>query len=352
MLALAYRESGQRPAVILGEALVVTRRQLLAYAASSSAMAAFPTKSFADSWRPTRAVQVLIGGKPGSSIDLPARPVCQRLSKRFGVPFVIDNKPSPAGAVAGEIVARSKPDGHTLLIGTNGELINGFYIWQNSGRKFPYDPATDLIPVALIQRGAGVLVVRPSFGPSSLSELIDYARQNPNKLNIGAGAVGSTVHLVSELFVREAKIDATIVPYRASADTILAFKSGTIDAMFVTPFEIVDWVERKEALPLAVSHTARIPLFPDVRTFGELGLPNVLNLPFVTFCAPKGTSDDIVHSLNRAIVEEIAGDGPDKPPLLQPGRESPPLSPAELARFIAEERRRWGEIIQAANIRG
>ncbi|MDQ8729821.1 tripartite tricarboxylate transporter substrate binding protein [Bradyrhizobium sp. LHD-71] len=331
---------------------MITKRELLTYAAGFSTMILASKRALAQDWRPTRPVQILIGGKAGSSIDLPVRPVCQRLSKRFGVPFIIDNKPSPAGTVAAETVARSKPDGHTLLIGTNGELINGYFIWQNTGRKFPYDPVSDFIPVALVQRGAGVLVVRPDFGPKSLPDLLEYARKNPGKLNIGTGSIGSTVHLVSELFVREANIDAAIIPYRASADTLLALQSKTIDAMFVTPFEIVDWVERKEAIPLAVSHTKRIPLFPQVETFVELGLPNVLNLPFISFCAPRGTSDHIVQSLNKAVIEEIAGDGPEKPPLVQPGRESPPLTPSELAQFIVDERQRWGDVIKKANIQG
>ncbi len=298
---------------------------------------------------PTKLVRVLVGSAAGSSVDTPVRAVCARLSDRFGVPFVVDNKVGAAGTIAAMEAVRAPADGYTLLIGTNGELVNGYFLWRNSGRTFPYDPVKDFKPVALVQRGAGLLVVRPGLGVRTLAELITKAKAEPGKLTIGAGGVGSTVHLVAELFNREANIETLIVQFRGSPATLMALRSGEIDMMFATPFEIADFVQRKEAVALAVSHNARISMFPEVPTFAELGLPNVINLPFVSFCVRSGTPDHVVRLLNKAVIEEIAG-GPGKPPLLLPGREAPALSPEELGAFISDERRRWGNIITQAGI--
>jgi tripartite-type tricarboxylate transporter receptor subunit TctC len=326
---------------------MLTRRTLSMMATAAALM---PATTRAQQPWPNKTVRVVLGSAPGSSVDIPVRAVCQRLSERFGVPFVIENKVGAAGTIAAEQVLRSPADGYTLLIGTNGELVNGYFMWRNAGRPFPYDPVKDFVPVALVQRGAGLLVVRPDLGVSTLAELIAKAKAEPGKLTVGAGGVGSTVHLVAELFNREAGIDTLIVQFRGSPATILALRSSTIDMMFATPFEIADMVSRKEVLALAVSHTQRIPLFPDVPTFAELGLPNVINLPFVSFCVRKGTPDEVVRTLNKVVIEEIAG-GPGKPTLTSPGRESPPFSPDELSAFIADERRRWGDIIVKADIR-
>lgn len=298
---------------------------------------------------PSKPVRVLVGSAAGSSVDTPVRAVCARLSDRFGVPFVVENKVGAAGTIAAVEALRAPADGYTLLVGTNGELVNGYFLWVNSGRKFPYDPINDFTPVALIQRGAGLLVARSGLGVASLSELIAKAKAEPGKLTIGAGGVGSTVHLVAELFNREAGIDTLIVQFRGSPATLMALRSGEIDMMFATPFEIADFVQRKDVVPLAVSHDTRISMFPEVPTFSELGLPKVINLPFVSFCVRTGTPDHIVRTLNKAVIEAIAG-GPGKPPLLLPGREAPPLSPEQLGAFIAEERRRWGDIITQAGI--
>lgn len=325
---------------------MLTRR---GFAAMGAAATLLPAIGGAQEQWPTKPVRIVLGSAPGASVDVPVRGVALRLAERFKVPFIVDNKVGAAGTIAASEVARAQPDGYTLLIGTNGELINGYYMWKNAGRTFPYDPINDFVPVALVQRGPGLLVTRPTLGVSTLADVIKMAKEKPGKLNIGSVGVGSTVHLASELLLQEAGIQAEIVQFRGSPPSLMALRSNDIDLMFATPFEVVDFVQRKELVPLAVSHTERIPLFPNVPTFGELGYPKVINLPFVSFCAPKGTPEAIIRTLNKAIVEEITG-GPGKPPITSPGRESPPLSPEQLAAFIAEERKRWGDIIIKAKI--
>ena len=325
---------------------MLTRR---GFAAMSAAATLLPAIGGAQQDWPTKPVRIVLGSAPGASVDVPVRAVSLRLSERFKVPFIVDNKVGAAGTIAASEVARAQPDGYTLLIGTNGELINGYFMWKNAGRPFPYDPVNDFVPVGLVQRGAGLLVARPNLGASTLADVIKMAKDKPGKLNIGSVGVGSTVHLASELLLQEAGIQAEIVQFRGSPPSLMALRSDTIDLMFVTPFEVADFIQRKELVPLAVSHTQRIPMFPNVPTFAELGYPKVVNLPFVSFCAPKGTPDTIIRTLNKAIAEEMAGTA-GRPPITSPGRESPPLTPEQLAAFIAEERKRWGDIILKANI--
>ncbi len=128
---------------------------------------------------------------------------------------------------------------------------------------------------------------------------------------------------------------------------MLAMRSGTVDMMFATPFEFVDCLEQKVLLPLALTHTERIPFYPNVRTCGEYGLQNIVNLSLITISPPAGAPDFVVRTLNRAVIEAIAG-RPGKAPLTPIGRESPPFDPEELATFVEKERRRWGEIITNA----
>ncbi len=296
---------------------MTTRRQFVALGALAAAPAIVRSQP---AW-PTRPVRLFVGSSAGGSVDIPTRNLAARLSQRFGQQFIVENRAGAGGVIAAQAVVKSDPDGYTWLSSGPAELFNSYYLWQNAGREFPYNPMKDLIPAALIQRGAGVLVVPAVLGVRNWAELLKRAKEQPGKLNVAVGGIGATTHLASELLKREAGIDVAIVPYRSSGQ------------MFAD-----------------LSHVKRIDVLPDIPTFAELGLPRVVNLPFIALCAPAGTPDAIIQTLNRATIEEIAG-GPGKPPLTPLGRESPPMSPAELSAFIASERERWAKVIKDADIK-
>ncbi|MFO1197455.1 MAG: tripartite tricarboxylate transporter substrate binding protein [Burkholderiaceae bacterium] len=311
--------------------------------------AAAPRGARAQAW-PARPVRILLGSGAGGSVDIPTRALAVRLSARFGVQFVVENRPGGGGTIAAQAVARAAPDGHTFLSAGPAEMFNNAALFANAGQAFPYDPVRDFVPSALIQRGAGVLVVTPKLGVSSWPELLKLARERPGRLNMFVGQIGATTHLAGELLKREAQIDFTIVPYRDPAQGFNDVRTGVVDMTISTPFETLEPIRRGELRPIAVTHTQRIAGMDDIPTFAEYGLPRVVNLPFIALCAPAGTPEAIVRALNRATIEELAG-GPARPKLTPFGRESPPFSPAELAEFIAQERERWTKIIRDGNIR-
>ncbi|HHY48275.1 MAG TPA: tripartite tricarboxylate transporter substrate binding protein [Alphaproteobacteria bacterium] len=325
---------------------MTTRRQFVALAAT----AVVPTLPFAQGVWPTRPIRVFVGSSAGGSVDIPTRALAARLSQRFGHQFVVENRAGAGGVIAAQAVVKAEPDGYTWLSAGPADLFNSYYLWQNSGREFPYNPMKDLVPAALIQRGAGVLVVPSILGVKTWPELLRMAKERPGRLNIGVGGIGATTHLASELLKREAGVDIVVVPYRNSGQMFTDLVSGQIQMLFTTPFEAIEPIKRGELVGIAVSHLQRIDVLPDLPTFAELGLPRVVNLPFIALCAPAGTPDAIIKTLNRATIEEIAG-GPGKPALTPPGRESPPMSPTELAEFIESERERWSKVIKEANIR-
>ncbi len=322
------------------------RRQFVALAATL-ALPGLP-RAQTPTW-PARPVRIFVGSGAGGSVDIPTRALAARLSQRFGQQFVVENRAGAGGVIAGQTVAKAEPDGLTWLSAGPAELFNSAFLWANAGRPFPYDPVRELVPAALIQRGAGVLVVPSSLGVRTWPELLKMGKERPGSLNIAVGGIGATTHLASELLKREAGLDATIVPYRDPGQMFNDLRTGRVQMTITTPFEAIEPIKRGELVGLAVSHTQRIEAMPDIPTFAEMGLPRVVNLPFIALCAPAGTPASIIETLNRATIEEIAG-GPGKPSLTPFGRESPPMSPAELGAFIASERERWGKVIKDANI--
>ncbi len=332
---------------------VATRRGFLGHASALAAGCVIPGLAVAqnaESW-PVRPVRVLVGSNAGSPVDVPTRSVTQRLSERFGQPFVVENRGGAGGLLAAEAVVKAAPDGYTLLSAGPAEIINNYFIWQNTGRAFPYDPAKDLAPVAMLQRGPGVLVVGSKLGISSWNDLAEHLRRNPGKGSIGVVQLGASTHLASELLRRESKLEFVVVPYRGMAEMLSDLREARLTMMLSTPFETIDFVRQGTLKALAVSHTRRIEGFESVPTFGELGLPEVVNLPFLGLFTPAGTPASVIAKLNRAVAEEIAGVPPGKPALTPFGRESPVMSPAELEDYIAKERLRWGRVIREANIR-
>jgi tripartite-type tricarboxylate transporter receptor subunit TctC len=323
--------------------MIVSRRQLLDLAAGAAAVPAASRTGWTQSY-PARPVRWIVGFGAGTSADIFARLVGQFLSERLGQPFVIENRPGAGGNIATEAVARAAPDGYTLLLITSANIWNAT-LYDNLNFNF----IRDIVPIAGIVRGLGVMDVNPSFPVKTVPELIAYAKANPGLINMGSGGVGSPQHLYGELFKLMTGINMLHVPYRGSPQALTALFAGEIQLVFDTLSTSIEPIRAGRLRALAVTSAARSNLLPDVPAIGEF-VPGYEATSWLGLGAPNNTSADIVEQLNRGINAGLAD------PALQAriaglGYSAFASSPADLGRFIDQDTEKWGKVIRAANIK-
>src|SRR5262245_49838577 len=238
---------------------------------------------------PTRPVTIVLGFAPGGPSDVVARLAARKLEQVLGQPVVVENRPGAGGNVAGEMVARAAPDGHTLLLGTNGILATNVSLYKKIG----FDPAKDFAPITLIGAQANVIYVNPAMPARTLAELIAFAKANPGKVSYASGGHGTAAHLAGELLKAEAKIDIVHVPYRGTGPAwqdVLAGHGG-VGISAVAPVD--DHIKNGALRPLAVTTLTRTALLPDIATVGELAIPGYEATTWHGLVAPAGTPAEI-----------------------------------------------------------
>lgn len=315
------------------------RNTLLTLGAALAAPQAFAQARF-----PERAITVLVPFAPGGIADITARAVGEHMAKALGQPVVIENKPSAGSIVASQAVATAKPDGHTLLLMSNGNAVSvGLF------RKLPYDPQKDFAPISTLGYfDIGVFVASNSrFG--SLKALLDFAKANPGKLNVGTIAPGSTQHLSAKLFETVAGIDALVVPYKGSPAVLTALRAGEIDVAFEIAGPMVPQVQAGVVKALAVSSDQRNPALPEVPTAAQAGLAGYNVASWNALAAPRGTPPEVLEVLGKAAREAVAS-AAVREKLGKLGMRVQGSSPAELQALLASEIQRWGGVIRAAKI--
>ncbi len=293
---------------------------------------------------PERAVTVLVPFAPGGIADITARAVGEHMAKALGQPVVIENKPSAGSIVASQAVATAKPDGHTLLLMSNGNAVSvGLF------KKLPYDPQKDFAPISTLGYfDIGVFVASNSRF-ASLKALLDFAKANPGKLNVGTIAPGSTQHLSAKLFETVAGIDALVVPYKGSPAVLTALRAGEIDVAFEIAGPMVPQVQAGVVKALAVSSDQRNPALPEVPTAAQAGLAGYNVASWNALAAPRGTPPEVLEVLGRAAREAVAS-ASVREKLGKLGMRVQGSSPAELQALLASEIQRWGGVIRAAKI--
>lgn len=304
----------------------------------------------AQTW-PQKPVRVIVASVPGGTIDVSVRTLANKLAERFKQPFVIDNRGGAGGTIAAGAVARSPADGYTLLGGSIADQVINVFIRRNSNQTLPYDPEKDFVAVALIERGGNVLVAHPSLPVNSLAELISAAKAKPGSINFGSGGIGQTTHLSGELFKRAAGIDLLHVPYRGNAPASADLLAGTIKLLFASPVSAEQNVRAGKVKALAVTTETRLPGLPNVPTFTELGLPDVVVTPYILLLTPSGTPPTVIQLLNLATVEIMTGPESCAAARAALGWTTPNWTPEQVAEFMAADRRRWQAIIMGSNIR-
>jgi tripartite-type tricarboxylate transporter receptor subunit TctC len=294
---------------------------------------------------PNRPIRMIAPFPAGGLVDVLARAVGDELAKNLGQPVIVENKPGAGGNLGADLVAKAEPDGYTLLMTSPGiQSINQFLY-----KTMPFDPDKAFVPVSLIADMPMLLVVNPKLNVKTLKELIELARANPKKLNFGSAGIGTTGHLGQALFTHTAKVDITHVPYRGAAPAVQDLIAGQTDGVVDNPPIIMAHIKAGTILPLVVAAKQRMALLPDVPSAPEAGLPDYEASSWFGLVVPAGTPKAIVDRLHAEIAKAAKAPSMQKF-TAESGARVIGSSPDEFARLIADERKKWGEIVRAANI--
>lgn len=294
----------------------------------------------AQEWVPTKPVRIIVP-ITGSTNDVLARLLAPKLQEVFGQPFVVENKPGAGGNIGANEVARSAPDGHTLLIGYNGPLAINVTLFD----KMPYDPVKDLAPIVLAVKASQYLVVNPATGINSVAEFISAAKANPTKYSYGSVAVGSASHLTMEMMKSAAGIHITHIPYRGAGPAISDLIGGTIQAGFFVPGNVQGFVKEGRLKLLATTGPTRFATTPNIPTLNESGLKDFEATSWIGLLAPAGTPANIIERYNREVVKILKSPEVSKK-LHDMEFEIVAGSPKQFSEWISLEIKRWGKVIK------
>jgi tripartite-type tricarboxylate transporter receptor subunit TctC len=320
------------------------RRTLLALTLAPLALAAPLVQ--AQAW-PTKPVRVIVSFPPGGAADQIARAVQPALQEALGQPVVVENRAGANGNIAGDAVAKSPADGHTLLMSSGGTVSINPHLYAS----MPFNPTRDIVPVAAAARVLVYLEVNPSKVPvNTAKEFLAYVKANPGKLTFGSPGNGSSPHLAAEMMKAQANVFATHIPYRGAAPAMQDLLGGQIDFMF-DPGIGLPQVKAGKLKLLAVGSPKRSPQFPDVPTMAEAGLQGFDADTYFGFYAPAGTPPAVVARLNTEINKVLR-----TPAFVERmnaiGGEAAPMTPEEFAAKARVDSERFGALIKARNIRG
>jgi len=322
---------------------MLQRRQFLHLAAGVAALPAVSGVAWAQTW-PTRPVRIIAGFPPGGGVDLFARLTAQWLSERLAQQFFVENRPGAGGNLGTEAAAKAPPDGYTLLLAYSGDAWNAT-LYTNLKFKF----IRDIEPVASIARGAGVLLVHPAVPVKSVPELIAYAMNNPGKLTVASGGIGSPPHVFWELFKSMTGVDMQHVPYRGAAPALTDLLGGQVQAMFNTMAPSVEHIRAGTVRALAVTGATRVEVLPDIPTIGDF-VPGYEASQWYGLCAPKNTPAEIIGKLSKEINAGLA-DPRMNARIAEFGVTVFASSRADFGKLILEDTEKWGKVIRTANIK-
>jgi len=315
-----------------------TRRPLLA-AALALALPGLAAAQF-----PNRAITLVVPFAPGGIADVTARAVAEAMAKNLGQPIVVDNRPSAGSIVATQAVIGSKPDGHTLLLISNGHAVSAGLF-----KKLPYDTVKDLAPVSTLGFFDLALVVDSGSRFTSVAQLLQQAKASPGQIKLGTIAVGSTQQLAAKLFETESGTEFLVVPYKTSPAVLMAVRSGEVDVALEITGPVIPQLNGGGLKALAVTSSQRNPALPDVPTLQQSGVANYNVSSWNAIAAPAGTPPAVIERLNRAIREAIASPAlVDK--LQKTGMRLQAGSPEQAQALLAGDIRRWTDVIRKAKI--
>jgi tripartite-type tricarboxylate transporter receptor subunit TctC len=323
-----------------------TRRAALVLATNAIALAALPAAA-QGSW-PTKPVRIVVPFAAGGTTDILARAVAPELSKAFGQQFIVDNRAGAGGNVGAEIVARSAPDGYTLLMGTVGTHGINRALYD----KLPFDPIKDFVPVTLVAGVPNVMVMQTekarALGINNVADFIRYAKAHPGKLNMASSGNGTSIHLSGELFKSMSGTYMVHFPYRGSGPALLDMVGGTMDVMFDNLPSSMPQIKAGKLKALAVTSSQRSGALPDVPTIEEAArLKGFDASSWFGLLAPAGTPQDIVNRIQQEVAKSL-GTAAIKEKMLAQGAIPSGNTPAEFARLIDSEHRKWANVVKVS----
>jgi tripartite-type tricarboxylate transporter receptor subunit TctC len=300
--------------------------------------------AFAQSW-PTKPVKIVVPFPAGGPTDVLTRAISERLTAQLGQPVVVENRPGAGGSIGADLVAKSAPDGYTLVMATSSTHSIGPYL-----SKLPYDPLKDFAPVAWVGNATNLLTVSNTLGVSSVKELIELAKKDPGKLNYGTSGIGTISHLTSEQFANMAGIRITHVPYKGTQLVVPDLMSGQIALLFDNVMTALPHVRSGKLKALGISSAQRSPIAPDIPTIAESGLPGFESVVWFGVFAPAGTPRPIVERLNAELNKSL------QEPVIRErfaslGFEPAGGTPAAFSAVMVRDAEKWSKVIREANVK-
>jgi len=306
---------------------------------AATLLMAAASASVAETW-PSKPIRFVVAAPGGSSLDVIARTISDKLKDRIGQPIVIENIPGGAGTIATGNVARAAPDGHTWLMSYNGPLAYTQFL-----TRLPYDPQKDLVPVIQTSSQPNVLATSSDVPVKTVSELISYARQRPGRLNYASVGNGSSSHLTMELFKTMTNSFIVHIPYNGAPPAALSLMTGETQILFSVPSVIMPEIKTGKIKALAVTSPTRFSLLPELPTVAEAGLPGFESITWNGVLVPKGTPTEIVQRLN-ADIDAILKQADVKARFNNAGLETSGGSADAFRALIAAEAKKWEPIIR------
>jgi tripartite-type tricarboxylate transporter receptor subunit TctC len=295
---------------------------------------------------PAKSVRLVVPFPPGGPADSVARVLAAKLTDVLGQTVVVDNRAGATGTIGAGIVAKSPPDGYTLLLGTSNELAMSPGLYD----KLPYDPTRDFAPLSNVINFPNILVVNPHLPAKSVAELVALARANPAQLSFATSGIGSTNHLTGVMFQALEKIRINFVPYKGAGPAVTDLMGGHVDTMFATMPSVVPFVKSGKLKGLAVTDNKRWAALPDVPSVKEAGVASLIVITWNGVLAPAGLPEAIVAKLNADIIA-VANTADTKERMKAQAAEVATTTPGEFAAMLRNDFAKWSKVIKEAGLR-
>lgn len=310
------------------------------------ALAFVATSAAAQAQYPAKPVRLVVPYPPGGGNDTLARLFGQKLTEALGQQIVVENRPGAGTIIGTALVAKSPPDGYTLLLSSIATHAFSPHLYSKPG----YDPVRDFSPITLLVIAPTLLVVNPALPVKSLKELVALAKKRPGQLEFASAGTGSSAHMLGEVFKGLARIDIIQVPYKGGAPAIIGTISGEAQMMLDPAASVLPHVKSARLRALAVARASRLPDLPDIPTFAEAGMPDYTAAAWYSMHAPAKTPPEIIARLHKELARILAS--PDiKDRLRDLGSDGVGNSPEEFAKFVAAESARYGKLIKELGLK-